>query len=178
MTPLFVALVLLANPIAVHDRAIEFSAQRDFAHAALICRAALRFQDPSSLGAALLLRDLSHAWRGEGYLEKALAARQQELAILQLRLGEHDANIALALDGIGEIYFEQHRFTAARKSFEAALRVAEESLDPDSPHLSVIRNDLIAASCGAGLSGPGAKAPAKIKSSCPPIPPLSAKAKN
>ena len=145
MTSLFLALIFLTNAIAIHNRAIEYSSQRDYSHVVFLCKAALRYQDPSSLQAALLLRDLSHAWRAEGYLEKALAARQQELAILQLRLGEHDANIALALDGIGEIYFEQHRFTLARKAFKAALRVGEDSLDPHSPHLTVIRNDLAAA---------------------------------
>ena len=134
-----------AGPVAIHGYAVDEMNRSHFAQAAVLCRRALARQDPASLEAALLLRDLSRAERGEGYLEKALDARRRELAILKTRLGEQDANIALALDGVGEIYFEQHRFTAARHSFESALRIAEKTLAPESPHLAAILNDLGAA---------------------------------
>lgn len=135
----------LAGPVAIHGYAVDEMNQGRFAQAAILCRQALARQDPGSLEAALLLRDLSRAERGDGYLNQALDARRRELAILKTRLGEQDENTALALDGIGEIYFEQHRFTAARQSFEASLRIAQETLDPASPHLAVILNDLGAA---------------------------------
>lgn len=134
----------IASPVAVHRQAMELFDRGEFGQAAVLCRDALKRQDPSSLEAGLLLRDLSRAYRSEGYLEKALAARRQEIAIVRSRLGEENANVALALDGIGEIYFEMNRFTAARQSFQEALRIGEKSLDSSSPHLAVILRDLAA----------------------------------
>src|ERR1700751_5282331 len=123
MTNLLALSLILSTvaPEAIHQRAIQYFENGQYPAAAILCREALKQQNPSSLGAALLLRDLSRAYRGEGLLEKAAAARRQELEIVKMRLGEKDANVALALDGIGEIYFEQGRFTAARKSFEEAV---------------------------------------------------------
>jgi len=156
----FLALSLIVSmgaPGSIHRQAIQYFENGQYSNAASLCREALSRQEPGSLETALLLRDLSRAYRGEGLLNKALAARRQEVEILKIRLGEDDANIALALDGIGEIYFEQRRFTAARKSFEDALRIGEKSLEANSPHLAIIFNDLGAVYYRDGRAAEAAK---------------------
>lgn len=156
----FLALSLIVSmgaPESIHRQAIQYFENGQYEQAATLCTDALSHQDPTSLEAALTLRDLSRAYRGEGLLAKAVAARRQELEIVKARLGEEDANVALALDGIGEIYFEQGRVTAARKSFEDALRIGQKALDPESPHLATMFNDLGAAYCRDGWTAEAAK---------------------
>jgi len=136
------AVSLLVSFSAAHQQAAQYLQNGRYMEAATLCRDAITHYDPTSLEAAMLLRDLGMAYRGEGSLKKAEAARRQELEILKTRLGEENANVAAATDGLGEIYYEQGRFTMARKAFQEALRIGEKSLDARSPQLATILNDL------------------------------------
>jgi tetratricopeptide (TPR) repeat protein len=99
---------------------------------------------PDSLEAALVLKSLTLASRGEGYLRKADKTAQRTVTILQQILGAEDANVALALDQLGEIQFDQHRYTAARRHLRLALTTADRTLGPHHPHVATILNDLAA----------------------------------
>ncbi len=139
----------LGSPERTHWIAVERFEQGRYAEAAKLCRDALprieRTYGADSLETGLILRDLARAYRGEGYLVKAEAIQLRLLTLVRNRLGEEDANIALVLDGLGEIQFEQGRITEARRAFAQALRIGEKTLDAGSPHLATIVNDLAAA---------------------------------
>jgi len=143
MTNLLAVSILLS--LGAHSQATLYFDHNQFAEAAILCRQTLPNVEPGSLEAALLLRDLARAYRGEGQFHRAVAAQRQQIDILRTLLGEEDGNIAIELDRLGEMYFEQGRFTEAGKMFGQALRIAETALDPHSPHFATILNDLGAA---------------------------------
>jgi tetratricopeptide (TPR) repeat protein len=91
-----------------------------------------------------VLKNLTLASRGEGYLRKAEKTAQRTVTILQQILGAEDANVALALDQLGEIQFDRHRYTAARRHLRLALTTADRTLGPHHPHVATILNDLAA----------------------------------
>ncbi|HLX42988.1 MAG TPA: tetratricopeptide repeat protein [Bryobacteraceae bacterium] len=135
-------IAFLTSPESAHRHATELLSQGQFHRAAQLARAAvqqyeLRF-GKSSLETALLLRDLAKAYRGERALMKAESVERREIEILRTRLGEDDANMALAQDVLAEILIDQGRFTEAAR----LLRLAESKLDPQNPHLAAILNDL------------------------------------
>lgn len=138
-------LIALSLIVSIQQQALQYLDHAQYREAATLCRETLARVEPDSLDAALMLDDLTRAYRGEGYLLRAQATQQQVLKILRARLGEEDANVAVALDGLGEIYFGQRRFTEARNLFRQALRIGENTLDPGSIHLATILNDLGAA---------------------------------
>lgn len=138
-------LIAFSLIVSIQQKAVQYLDHAQYREAATLCRETLARVEPDSLEAALMLDDLTRAYRGEGYLLRAQATQQQVLKILRSRLGEEDANVAVALDGLGEIYFEQRRFTEARNAFRQALHIAEKTLDPSSIHLATILNDLGAA---------------------------------
>jgi tetratricopeptide (TPR) repeat protein len=141
----FLALALIgsvASPAAVHRHAKQLLDQGQFHQAALLTQAAVREYEirfgASSLETALMLRDLAKASRAEGALRKAESVEGREIEILRTRLGEDDANMALALDALAEILIDQGRFTEAGRT----LRIAAGKLDAQNPHLATILNDL------------------------------------
>src|SRR5580698_385276 len=90
-----------ASVEAIHQQVTETIETGHYMEAVSLCREMLKQYDPSSMQTALLLRDLSRAYRGAGRLKQAEASRMQELEIVKARLGEDDANVALAFDGLG-----------------------------------------------------------------------------
>src|SRR5580692_11188161 len=129
-----IAVSILLSLSAHHQAVLDFDRQQ-YAEAAVLCRQTLESVEPGTLEAALMQRDLARAYRGEGQYNRAVAAQRQQLEILRTRLGEEDGNVAVELDRLGEMYFEQGRFTEAGRMFKEALRIAEKALDPDNPHL-------------------------------------------
>ena len=67
-----------------------------------------------------------------------------EIEILRARLGEDDANLALALDTLGEIQAERSHLSEAARTLKQSLSIGEKTLDPCNPHLATILNDLAA----------------------------------
>jgi tetratricopeptide (TPR) repeat protein len=155
MTPLLSLVVIVSSPLFTHEIAVDRLETGRYADAARLCRDALpRFESaygPDSLEAGLILRDLARAFRLSGYSRRAEVLQRRLLALVRARLGEEDANVALALDGLGEILFEQGRFTEARRTFEQALRIGQQQLDPRSPHLQRITLDVQA--CARAADG-------------------------
>jgi tetratricopeptide (TPR) repeat protein len=135
-------IAFLSSPESAHRQATKLLTQGQFHQAAQLARAAvlqyeLRF-GASSLETALLLRDLAKAYRGERALMKAESIERREIEILRTRLGEDDANMALAQDALAEILMDQGRFTEAGHM----LRIAATKLDSQNPHPATILNDL------------------------------------
>jgi len=156
------ALILsTSSPEATHRQVIQFLSRGQYQQAAELSQAALHGYETrfggSSLEAALMLRDFAKACRGAGDLKKAEAAELREIEILRNRLGEEDANVALALDILGEILFDQGRFTESGYAFKQALRIAEKKLDPWNPYLATIFNDLGAVYYRGGRPAEAAK---------------------
>jgi tetratricopeptide (TPR) repeat protein len=149
MTWLALALILsFESPVQVHREAWSALNDHRYADADQFCRNALaEFEvtyGPDSLEVALVEMDLTVAYRGEGYLVKAEKAADRSVRILQQRLGADDANVALALGQLGEIYFDLHRYTDARHQLRRALEIGERTLERDHPQLAAILNDLAA----------------------------------
>jgi tetratricopeptide (TPR) repeat protein len=141
----FLTLALIAalgSPESAHRQTTELLSQGQFHQATQLARAAvLQYElqfGTSSLETALLLRDLAKSYRGEGALAKAESTERREIEILRSRLGEDDANMALAEDALAEILIDQGRFTEAART----LRIAERKLDAENPRLATILNDL------------------------------------
>ena len=65
---------------------------------------------PETLEVALVLADMAAAYRGEEDLPEAEKAARRSLSIVEQKLGPEDANTALALDQLAEIYFDAHRY--------------------------------------------------------------------
>jgi tetratricopeptide (TPR) repeat protein len=145
----FLSLALMAffaSPETAHRRAVQLLHDGEFHPAVLLAQTALpqyesRF-GATSLETALMLRDLAKAYQGSGLLAKAESAERREIEILHERLGEEDANMALAQDALAEILIDQGRFMEAGRALRLALRIAERKLDARSPHLASILNDL------------------------------------
>jgi tetratricopeptide (TPR) repeat protein len=146
MTALFSLAMIVSSPLFTHQVAVDRLDTGHYGDAARLCRDTLPRVEAAygadSLEAGLILRDLARAYRLSGYLRRAEVLQRRLLALVRARLGEEDANVALALDGLGEILFEQGRLTEARRAFEQALRIGEKRLDPASPHLQRIALDL------------------------------------
>jgi tetratricopeptide (TPR) repeat protein len=155
MTNLLAVSMILS--LGAHHQATLYFDHNQYAEAATLCRQTLQNVQPGTLEAALMLRDLARAYRGEGQFNRAVAAQRQQIEILRTRLGEEDGNVAIELDRLGEMYFEQKRFTEAGKMFGQALRIAETALDPHNPHFATILNDLGAAYHRNGRDGDAVK---------------------
>jgi tetratricopeptide (TPR) repeat protein len=155
MTTLLSLVLIASSPLFTHSVAVERLQAGRYTDAARLCRDALPRIESSygadSLETGLILRDLARADRLSGYLRRAEALQRRLVSLVRARLGEEDANVALALDGLGEILFEQRRFTEARRTFQAALRIGAKGLDPRSPHVQRIALDLEACSRSANV---------------------------
>jgi tetratricopeptide (TPR) repeat protein len=106
---------------------------------------AAREADGFAVGDSRRLRSfqrLASVLREEAKFHKSEAVYKQVLAESEATFGEHDLHTAEALNGLGILYCDSHRYGDAEAIFRRALAMWESSLGAESREFAVVLNNL------------------------------------
>lgn len=134
--------ILLALWLVWNDAGNLALEQRRYADAAVAFQQAIAASDGATEPeAAMLWRNLSVAYSGEGMYRKAEDAASRSVRMLEVRFGPADPSLVPSLNALGESLAAEGRWMEARRVFERAVK-----LNLGGPHGATALHNLAAVS--------------------------------